>query len=237
MYKKFGVSLGALLALFGFAGAASAHEVHQYEINGVPYEIVVGSLGEPVIVDDKTGVDLELVRNGQPVVGANNSLKVELIAGNKKRIEELSPVWGAEGRYKAPFIATVATTLSYRFFGELEGTPVDLTFTCNPAGHPQVEPNTERVEISKGVVRTEQEGAFGCPKEKNAFGFPEATPSELQSANMADGEASALEARIAALEGGAGNNPVAFLGVVIGILAFLGVVLLVFRGRARTPTI
>lgn len=157
--------------------AASAHETRMYEINGVPYEIVMGSLGEPVIVDDKTGIDLEIVRNGTLLTGAQESLQVELIAGDVSRTVSLSPVYGAEGRYKSNFIATVPTTLTYRLFGELEGTPVDLSFTCNPAGHPQAEADENRTEISDGVVQTLKQGAFGCPQEKEAFGFPEAAPS------------------------------------------------------------
>jgi len=39
---------------------AFAHEHQIYEINGKIYEFTMGSLNEPVAVDDKTGVDLRI---------------------------------------------------------------------------------------------------------------------------------------------------------------------------------
>jgi len=158
---------------------SSAHETRMYEINGVPYEIVVGSLGEPVIVDDKTGVDVEIIRDGVPLQGAQESLQIEMSAGEAKKIVDLAPVYGIEGKYKSNFIATVPTTISYRLFGTLEETPVDVSFTCNPAGHPASEEETAEVEVSDNVTQTLKRGSFGCPQAKEAFGFPEAAPSAL----------------------------------------------------------
>lgn len=168
-------ALGLLVMPF----VSSAHETRTYVINDVPYEIVMGSLGEPVIVDDKTGIDLEIVRNGAPLMGAQESLQVEMIAGEAKKTVGLSPVYGAEGKYKSNFIATVPTTLTYRLFGTLEETPVDISFMCNPAGHPASAEETAEVEISDNVTQTLKRGSFGCPQAKEAFGFPEAAPSAL----------------------------------------------------------
>lgn len=186
------LSLVGLLTLSFFAPLfAFAHESHEYEINGVPYEIVIGSRGEPVIVDDKTGIDLEIVRDGEVFVGAQDTLQVELIAGDKRRVDAIEPVYGSEGKYKNNFIATVATTLQYRIFGTLEGIPFDVTYACNPVGHPRSEEVTTRTDISEGVVETHRSGAFGCPQEKEAFGFPESAPSGVAlAANMADTEVS-----------------------------------------------
>lgn len=174
MNKK--ILLG-LFALLLFPASAFAHEERTYTINGVAYEFVVGSLGEPVIVDDKTGVDFELTRNGKPVIGVQDSLQVELISGDVTKKVSLSPVWGAEGKYKSNFIATVPTTLTYRFFGTLENAPVDLTFTCNPAGNPAASEVTAPTKISDSVIQTSKKGAFGCPQPKEDFGFPEKAPN------------------------------------------------------------
>ena len=165
--------LGALI----LPVSVSAHETRMYEINGVEYEMVIGSLNEPVIVDDKTGVSLEIVRDGAFLVGAQDMLQVEMISGDASKIENFSPVYGYEGQYKTTFIATVPTTLTYRIFGTLEGAPVDLTFTCNPAGHPRAEEDTTRTEISEGVFQTLKRGAFGCPAPKEDYGFPASAPS------------------------------------------------------------
>lgn len=175
MHKK--IYLACACALFLFPCVTLAHQTQMYEINDVPYQLVIGSLNEPVIVDDKTGVSVEITRNGQPLVGAQENLQVEMIAGSHSKVTSLSPVHGTEGHYTNSFIATVPTTLTYRVFGTLEDTPVDLSFTCNPAGHPQAAEETQSVAISDGVVQTLKRGAFGCPQPKEAFGFPEEAPS------------------------------------------------------------
>lgn len=153
----------------------SAHEHQAFEIGGATYEFTVGSLNEPIAVDDKTGVDLRVERNGAPLAGLETALKVELIAGDKKKTLDLSPVYNTPGAYKAAFFPTVQTTYAYRVFGELEKTPVDLTFTCTPAGHARAEEDTARVEVSNGVTRVLKSGGFGCPTAKAELGFPEAS--------------------------------------------------------------
>jgi hypothetical protein len=226
-YKEILMSkiFSAFLLFLLFPVIALAHETRMYEIKGVPYEMVVGSLGEPVIVDDKTGVSVELVRDGEPVVGAQESLQVELIAGDKKRITSLSPVHGAEGQYKSNFIATVPTTLTYRIFGTLENTPVDLSFTCNPAGHPQSEEDTNRTDVSQGVVQTLKRGAFGCPQEKEAFGFPEEVKSEFdaQKALVAAADEEPLPYKDS-------TTNIALIAVILSILAGA----LAFRANTRS---
>lgn len=169
------------LLLFLLPASVFAHETRMYEINGVSYEMVVGSLNEPVIVDDKTGVSVEIIRDGVPFIGAAEDIQVEMIAGDTKKTVNLSPVYGAEGQYKSNFIATVPTTLTYRVFGALEDTPFDFSYTCNQAGHPQGEEDTQRKDISDNVVQTLKRGAFGCPQPKESFGFPEEAPSVLAS--------------------------------------------------------
>jgi hypothetical protein len=163
--------------------AANAHEHQSFEINGITYEFTIGSLNEPVTVDDKTGVDLRIAKSdtahagadhdGIPVVGLEETLKVEMIAGDKKKVTDLTPVFNTPGAYKNSFYPTVATTLSYRVFGTLEGTPIDLTFTCNPAGHAPADEDTNRVQIGDKVFRTLKSGSFGCPTPKADLGFPE----------------------------------------------------------------
>jgi hypothetical protein len=154
---------------------ASAHERHVFEIKGRQYEVVVGSLGEPLVVDDKSGVDLRVstLPGNKPVEGLQETLKVELIAGDKKKELPFETVYGTAGAYKAPFFPTVATTLSYRVFGTIEDTPFNVTFTCQSGGHSQATEDTSRTAISDGVVRTLKTGSFGCPEPKPELGFPE----------------------------------------------------------------
>lgn len=183
------LSAAPLLAIAVFMAApiaASAHETQRFLINGTEYQFVVGSLNEPIVVDDKTGVDLRVARvtgggevehghgEGMPAVeGLEETLEVELIAGDAQKTLALSPVYNTPGAYKASFYPTVATTYTYRVFGTLEGTPIDLSFSCSPAGHTEAEEDTSRVEVSENVTRTFKSGAFSCPLPKADMGFPE----------------------------------------------------------------
>jgi hypothetical protein len=194
MYKKgfFFVTL----AVFTFPTLANAHQVAIYEIGGEQYEFIVGSLNEPIAVDDNTGVDLSISMPahtampamhhhgaGGTVTGLENSLQVELIAGNKKRMLDLIPTHGAPGSYYAKFYPTVATTRSYRIFGELNGTPIDLTFTCIEDGRKGVDEGVKT--ISDEVTQISRTGGFGCPADKTLLGFPEESASIREVAGSA----------------------------------------------------
>jgi hypothetical protein len=190
------VSAAALLLIPGFA---SAHQTQQLRIDGELYQFVVGSLNEPVTVDDKTGVYLQVTEvdhtagtdhhsTAGAVTGLEETLQVEISAGKEKKVLSLAPIHGEVGAYRAPFYPTVATTYNYRFFGTINNTPVDLMFTCNVAGHATAEEETDEVEISNGVTRVSKTGSFGCPTPKESLGFPEET-SSLESLSQDVGTA------------------------------------------------
>ncbi|HUO50153.1 MAG TPA: hypothetical protein VMU25_01100 [Candidatus Paceibacterota bacterium] len=193
--KKILVVIPTLLTL-ALPLFASAHEMATYNIGGSMYQIVIGSLNEPVAVDDKTGVDLTVSKctkptcaptmspdgdmdgpAGTPVNGLDQTLKVTLIAGQQKKTLALSPQEGTEGKYTAPFYPTVATTLSYELTGTINGTPVDLSYTCLPEGTPKAPLDTAQKELSNGVTQMSVSGGFGCPVPKEDMGFPEQSAS------------------------------------------------------------
>jgi len=186
---------------------ASAHEHQTFRMGTSTYEFTVGSLNEPVTVDDKSGVELSVIRladdhaeeeahddaapheeAGTPVEGLQSTLQVEISAGDTKKVLPLTTIYGKAGSYKAVFFPTIATTLTYRFFGTIDDAPVDLSFTCNPAGHPQTEPSTEEVKISETVTRLKKTGAFGCPTAKEDLGFPEPSASLFDLREGAGGQ-------------------------------------------------
>jgi hypothetical protein len=173
----------ALIAL-ALPFTASAHQVAVFEIGGSQYQFVVGSLNEPIAVDDNTGFDFRVSMPGHESMSANEhhgaggavtgleeTLQVELIAGDKRKTFDLTPVHGAPGSYFAKFYPTVATTLSYRVFGTLNNTAIDLTFTCRAEGAEGA--NEGEKEISAGVKQLSKVGGFSCPAEREALGFPE----------------------------------------------------------------
>jgi len=214
--KMLGLGL-AIGLLAGSVVGAQAHETHLYEIGGEYYRITVGSLNEPISVDDRTGAYLQVFQSQgavenrdteTAVTGLADELQVELIAGDQKKVLNLSPTHGEDGSYYSIFYPTVATTYTYRFFGNINDTPVDLEFTCNSSGHVQVDENTERTEVSEGVYRVLSRGTFGCPADKAALGFPE------ESSSVAE-----LNERVETVESNSAGSTRANMALIIGIVA------------------
>ena len=181
--------------------AASAHEHDTFTINGKTYTFVVGSLNEPLVVDDKSGLDLTITKGSgmatmgpdgdmdgppsasTPVTGLEDTLKVEMVAGDTKQPFDLSPQYGKPGAYETTFYPTVATTFSYHLTGTIDSTPVDLTFTCVPEGTPKAADDTTSLKLSDSVTRTLHSGAFGCPLPKEDLGFPEKAVTLVSAKN------------------------------------------------------
>ena len=216
-----GVALLALLA----PSFALAHEHQVFTIGGKSYEFVVGSLGEPLVVDDKTGVDLRVSQGGVAVEGLEKDLKVELIAGDKKKTLDMTTVYGTKGSYKAIFFPTIQTTLTYRIFGKINNTPVDLSFTCNPAGHVAEPDDKTAVPVSEGVVRTLKSGQFGCPMDKAELGFPEESMTSVELHKDAEHHMSALSTAIE-------NDMQKKIGLGLGLLGVILGGFALFKSRA-----
>jgi len=159
---------------------ASAHERQAFRIGDQVYTFVVAFLNEPVFVDDKSGVHLRVRRgdpkdplnfsspNAKPVEKLETSLRVEVSAGDQKQEFDLEPVFRDPGAYRATFFPTVAGTYRVRVVGELNRTPVDLTFTCSGGSGE----DRSEVKVSDRVTRIFKAGAFECPMAKEAVEFP-----------------------------------------------------------------
>lgn len=227
------------LALFISPSLASAHERQLINIGGTDYIFVVGSLGEPVVVDDKTGVDLRVAvadpkaptdpkaAGVKPVLGLEQALKVEIIAGDKKKTFDLTTVYGAEGSYKAIFFPTVQTALTYHFTGMINNTPVDLSFSCAVEGSKAVE-DKGAVRLGEGVTRKYKNGQFGCPLAKESLGFPEEAMTVLGLHEDVHGDMNAMMTSMNTAAQGSGGAGLAFgiLGTALAALALW---------KARTP--
>lgn len=206
--------LAALVSLVSVTPQAFAHERQLYTIGGQDYLIVIGSLNEPIFVDDKSGVDLRVLtadpnnpmnstaEGAVPVEGLEETVQVELGAGNVTKVLQLEPAFGEPGAYEAPFYPTVATTLTYRLFGTINNTPVDLTFTCTPTGEAGATADNSTVQVSEGVVRKGIEGGYGCPAPVTDAGFPE----PLMSNNEIETTLDRLQSQIASTNSSTGST-------------------------------
>ncbi len=112
---------------------------------------------------------------GIPVNGLEQTLKVEISAGDQKKILDLRPVWGSPGSYSAVFYPTMQTTYTYRLFGTINAVDVDLSFVCNPASTEAAPTDTTAKKMSDTVTQLTKGGAFSCPEAREDIEFPSRT--------------------------------------------------------------
>lgn len=161
-----------------------AHQLALYTIKGKDYLFKLEWANEPVAVDDKTNMVLTVLipnvtsptndkANGtQTVAGLENSLQMDISAGNKSMVSNLEPAFDEIGSYESKtFYPTIPTTYSFRVYGYVNGTSFDSTFSCNPLLGEDTPPDNSPVQISKDVIRKAMVGGLDCPDDR--IGFPE----------------------------------------------------------------
>jgi hypothetical protein len=128
---------------------ASAHE--RRDVADGKYTLVVGFLDEPAFTTVKNGLDLRVSAapegtpaegeeaEGAPVEGLEATLKAEVIYSDQKRDLPLEPAFRDPGAYESWFFPLAAGDYSFHIYGEIEGTPIDETFTSSPEGFSSVE--------------------------------------------------------------------------------------------------
>jgi len=213
------------VGFLAFASFAAAHERDTFKVGNKYYLLTVGSLNEPFIVDNISGVDLRVAQlsgpsgetagKGTPVTGLERTLKVELAAGEKKETLSFDPSDKAPGAYSANFIPTVQTTYSYRIFGTIESDSVDLTFTCVTGEVSESAEDNSSVKVSDSITRIRKVGAFACPASKKALGFPEPA---LSSYELNHSVQSLSAVNQAAVKQAATAQTLSIVGIVSGLL-------------------
>jgi hypothetical protein len=191
--------LGIVISSLIIMQTAGAHESRLYNIGGKDYWIAVGSISEPVYVDDKSGAEafISLADTSAPlnsdangtakVEGLERTLKFEVSAGDKKKQLEIEPAWKDPGHYITTFYPTVETTYSYRLFGTIDNVTVSLDYVCSPGPYEESSQNNSTKQISDGVILKAQKGSFGCPSSRADVGFPEPYVSNYEIVNMIKG--------------------------------------------------
>ncbi len=116
-------SIGCTGIFFSVTPQAFAHQRQLYTIGGQDYLIVIGSLNEPIFVDDKSGVELRVLtadpnnpmnssaEGAAPVEGLEETFKLKLELATLQKYYNLEPAFGEPGAYESTFYPTVATTL------------------------------------------------------------------------------------------------------------------------------
>lgn len=182
--------LAATLLTLLTAGTAGAHG---HEHVG-PYELVIGFRVEPAVQGEVNGLDLRVTNHEteEPVLGLEETLQAEISFGGATMPLTLRPRFGQDGAYTADVLPTEAGDYTFRIFGSIEGTPVDLSMTSSP--------DTFSSVATKAAI---------------SFPAPEATAAELAAATAAAQQ----QARIALTVGVAGALlGLAGLGVALASL-------------------
>jgi hypothetical protein len=137
MFQRIGrhAVLGALLTTLVTAGVVLAHEVR--EVGDLTF--VVGFLDEPVYSGEKSGLDLRVTRGDQPVEGLEESLQATVTFDDMTRELPISPAFGDPGAYRSVFFPTAAGPYTFRIFGEIDGEPIDESFTSGPETFSEVQ--------------------------------------------------------------------------------------------------
>jgi hypothetical protein len=141
MFRKilYAVMPALLLAMHPFASVLA----HGHTEVG-DYELVIGFHNEPAYQGEPNGLDLFVTntKTGELVNGLEETLQVEIIYGASKQELKMEAQWGQDGAYTAYVIPTAAGDYTWHIWGEIEGTPVDVTMSSSPDTFSSVEPKS-----------------------------------------------------------------------------------------------
>jgi len=127
MFQRLGRAavLGAVLTMVVSIGTTLAHESRDI----ADITMVVGLLDEPVYSGQKSGLELEVTHHEEPVEGLEETLMAEVIFDDQTRALEISPRFGEPGAYSSVFFPTAAGPYTFHIWGEIDGEPIDETFS------------------------------------------------------------------------------------------------------------
>jgi hypothetical protein len=142
MSRKLG-SAFLLALLFAFALSTTAFAHGRTQVGD--YELVIGFHNEPAYQGEPNGLDLFVTNmtTNEPVNGLEETLQVEIIYGASKQELPLRAQFGQDGAYTADVLPTEAGDYTWHIWGEIEGTPVDVSMTSSPDTFGSVEPKNE----------------------------------------------------------------------------------------------
>ena len=189
VYRR--MALALLLAALLLPFTTSLALAHGHTEVG-DYELVIGFHNEPAYQGEPNGLDLFVTNKatGEKINDLADTLKAEIIFGSSKKELEIRAQWGEDGAYTADLLPTVAGDYTWHIWGDIKGTPIDVSMTSSP-------------------------DTFSAIRAKSAVAFPaaEATPAELQAQAVAAQQA----AQIALMVGVAGAV-LGVIGIAVGVL-------------------
>lgn len=135
MQARLSILLFVAVVSLGNAPLALAHESQM--VANERFRVSVGLLNEPILTQERNGLDLIVRRAGQPdpIPGLEENLNAEIIApdGDRRREVPIRPQYGSPGRYTFDVLLTEPGIYKVRVWGEIEGSSFDETFTLSEA--------------------------------------------------------------------------------------------------------
>lgn len=128
----------AIMLVAATSASVLAHEDRELD----DLSIVLGFIDEPVFTGQKSGLEFLIMHAGEPVAGVEETLEAEVTFGDDTRALPVSPRFGEPGWYQSVFFPTAAGPYTFRIFGDVEGEPIDESFTSSEEGFSEVEEAT-----------------------------------------------------------------------------------------------
>ena len=186
------IALALLSALIVLPFSVSVALAHGH-IEVGEYELVIGFKNEPAYQGEPNGLDLRVTnkQTGEKINDLADTLTAEVMFGGSKKEVVIRPVWGEDGAYTANVLPTEAGDYTWHIWGDIKGTPVDVSMISSPE-------------------------TFSAVQAKSTVAFPAAEPTtaelrgEIATANQT--------ARVALIVGGLGVLA-GLIGVVAAIRA------------------
>jgi hypothetical protein len=212
------------LAVLALLIASPAHQASAHERRTVAgqYAFVVGFITEPVFLEEPNGIDLRITnaQTNEPVEGVDKTLKADVTAGGETKTVALRARFNMPGAYTADVIPTKGGQWVFRFYGDIQGTPIDERFESGPGRFNEPQSTAELqfpVKLPTTAQLSEQLARLG-PSESAAQSS--GTPADAQRALD-----KAEDAQRSATLFGIGGILVGLIGIGVGAFA------LASRGR------
>ncbi len=173
----------------------------------------------------------------QRLAGFEKTLQVEMISGGHRRVTNFVMRPGLDVPLLF-FRPTAEGSYAFRFFGTLNFTPVDITFTCNPGGHAAGGTQVTVIPpvVAEGTLVASR-GAFVCPFSPIAVeGFPIPAADESGTAAQLANDLQQVKTDFGRIKAALGTQRLIGLGgAALGLAALILSLWAISRSRSRTP--
>jgi hypothetical protein len=132
-FKNLGLLAVSVISLAVGSLLVSISDADAHERRAVgAYNFVVGWVNEPALLNQPNNVDLRVTRasDGSNVTGLEQTLKLQVKAGDKSVDVQVRPRFNTPGAYDGRLLPTMVGAYTFVITGTIEGQTVNETFTA-----------------------------------------------------------------------------------------------------------